>query len=92
MLIAVVLSFSSTVLGVKALEARNELEAYQGRIAIGILILQDLVAVGLLALAGLGSPSPWALLLLLVPLVRPLLLNLLAASRHGELLLLWGYC
>lgn len=90
MLIAVVLSFSSTVLGVKALEARNELEAYQGRIAIGILILQDLVAVGLLALAGLGSPSPWALLLLLVPLVRPLLLNLLAASRHGELLLLYG--
>jgi len=89
-LIAVVLSFSSTVLGAKALEARNELEAYQGRIAIGILILQDLVAIALLVLGGLSSPSPWALLLLLAPVARPLLLNLLAASRHGELLLLYG--
>ena len=89
-LVGVVLAFSSTVLGAKSLEARNELEAYQGRIAVGVLILQDLVAVALLALGGLGFPSPWALLLLLAPLARPLLLALLAASRHGELLLLYG--
>jgi predicted Kef-type K+ transport protein len=32
-LVGVVLAFSSTVLGAKSLEARNELQAYQGRIA-----------------------------------------------------------
>jgi predicted Kef-type K+ transport protein len=89
-LIAVVLGFSSTVLAAKTLEARNELESYHGRIAIGILVLQDIVAIVLLAFSGLGAPSPWALLLLLVPLARPLLLRLLSASRHDELLLLYG--
>ncbi len=89
-IIAVALGFSSTVLAAKTLEARTELEAYHGRIAIGILILQDIVAIVLLAFSGLGAPSPWALLLLLIPLARPLLLRLLAASRHDELLLLYG--
>lgn len=90
LIIAVALSFSSTVLAAKTLEGRNELEAYHGRIAIGILILQDIVAIILLAFGGLGAPSPWALLLLLLPLSRPVLLRLLAASRHDELLLLYG--
>jgi predicted Kef-type K+ transport protein len=89
-IIAIALGFSSTVLAAKTLEACSELEAYHGRIAIGILILQDIVAIVLLAFSGLGAPSPWALLLLLVPLARPLLLRLLAASRHDELLLLYG--
>lgn len=89
-IIAIILGFSSTVLAAKTLEARSELEAYHGRIAIGILILQDIVAIVLLAFSGLGAPSPWALLLLLIPLARPLLLRLLAASRHDELLLLYG--
>jgi glutathione-regulated potassium-efflux system ancillary protein KefC len=89
-ILAIALGFSSTVLAAKTLEARSELEAYHGRIAIGILILQDIVAIVLLAFSGLGAPSPWALLLLLIPLARPLLLRLLAASRHDELLLLYG--
>ncbi len=89
-IVGVVLGFSSTVLAAKTLEMRNELETPHGRTAIGILILQDIVALVILAFSGLGTPSPWTLLLLLVPLLRPILLRLLEASRHDELLLLFG--
>ena len=89
-LIAVGLSFSSTVLTAKSLDARGELDSYHGRLAIGILVLQDVVAVLLLAVAGNGSPSWWALALLALPLLRPLLLRLLYAVGHEELLLIYG--
>lgn len=88
--IAIALGFSSTVLAAKTLEDRGELDSYHGRIAIGILILQDIVAIGLLAFSGLGAPSPWALLLLAIPLARFPLTHLLAASKHDELLLIYG--
>ena len=84
------LAFSSTVLAVKLLEEKRELSVYHGRVTVGILILQDLVAVGLLAWAGVQSPSPWALLLLLLPLLRPLVAWVLEKSGHDELLLLYG--
>ena len=57
--------FSSTVLAAKVLEGNRELRAVHGRVAIGILIVQDVVAVVLLAFMSLETPSPWALLLLL---------------------------
>ncbi|MCA9979702.1 MAG: cation:proton antiporter [Anaerolineales bacterium] len=88
--IAAVLSFSSTVLTAKTLDAQGELDSYHGRLAIGILILQDVVAVVLLALAGGGTPSWWALGLLALPLARPFLLKLMYAVGHEELLLLYG--
>ncbi len=89
-LIAVVLGFSSTVLAAKTLEERGELDSYHGRVAIGILIFQDIVAIALLAFSGLGTPSPWALALLALPLARIPLTRLMAASKHDELLLLYG--
>lgn len=89
-IVGIVLGFSSTVLAAKTLEMRSELETPHGRTAIGILILQDIVAIVILAFSGLGAPSLWTLLLLLVPLLRPILLRLLEASRHDELLLLFG--
>lgn len=89
-IIGVLLGFSSTVLAAKALEARGELGAYHARVAIGILILQDLVAIVMLALTGGGAPSPWALALLILPLARPLILKLFVASGHEELQLLFG--
>jgi len=89
-IIAVVLSFSSTVLAAKNLEDRNELGALYGRIAIGILILQDLVAIGIIAVTGGGVPSVWALSLFLLPFLRPLLSKLLDHIRDNELLLLLG--
>lgn len=84
------LAFSSTVLAIKVLEDKRELNSYHGRVAIGILILQDLVAVALLAFAGVKTPTPWALALLGLPLLRPLVFWLLTKSGHDELLLLFG--
>ncbi|KGQ21401.1 cation:proton antiporter family protein [Thermus filiformis] len=87
--LALALGFSSTVLVVKILEDKRELLAFHGRLAVGILVLQDLVAVGLLSLTD-RPPSPWALLLLLLPLLRPLVRYFLGKSGHEELLLLFG--
>lgn len=88
--LALALGFSSTVMVLKLLEDKRELTTYHGRLAIGILILQDLVAVGLLALYGAKAVSPWALLLLFFPLLRFLLAWLLEKSGHDELLVLFG--
>jgi glutathione-regulated potassium-efflux system ancillary protein KefC len=90
LLLGFALSFSSTVFAVKVLDEQGEIGATYGRIAIGILIMQDIAAVIFLGLSTGKVPSPWALLLLgLIPL-RPLLMKILDASGHGELLVLFG--
>ncbi len=90
LMFATALSFSSTVVAAKILESKKELRAFHGRTAIGILIMQDLVAVAFLSLAGAQTPSVWALTLLLLPLLRPLIHRLLELSGHDELLVLYG--
>jgi glutathione-regulated potassium-efflux system ancillary protein KefC len=90
LLLGISLSFSSTVLAVKVLEDNTELSALHGRIALGILIFQDVVAVGVLALAGGGQPALGAAGLLAFPLVRPLAARLFTLSRNDELKLLLG--
>lgn len=89
-LVATALAFSSTVVAAKVLEGKKELRAFHGRVAIGILVMQDLVAVALLSSAGGTAPSPWALALLGLPLLRPLLFKLTDISGHDELLVLFG--
>ncbi|MGI9380235.1 MAG: cation:proton antiporter, partial [Methyloligellaceae bacterium] len=89
-LIAFALSFSSTVYVVKVLEDRGEMTSLHGRIAIGILIVQDIAAVIFLAFSDGKWPSPWALLVLLIFLVQPILYRLLGRVGHGELLVLYG--
>ena len=88
--LAVILGFSSTVLAAKVLEDRREVRAFHGRVAIGVLIIQDLVAVGLLSFAGGQEPQIWAFALFGLPLLRPLLFWLLEKSGHDELLVLFG--
>jgi predicted Kef-type K+ transport protein len=90
LLLAIALSFSSTVLAAKLLEAKRELRAFHGRVAVGILIVQDLLALAALSLFGDHAPSPWALLVVGVPLLRPLLHRLLDLPGHDELLVLMG--
>ncbi|TAN48776.1 MAG: potassium transporter KefC [Methylococcaceae bacterium] len=90
LLLGASLAFSSTVLAVKVLDDNTELSTLHGRITLGILILQDVVAVGLLALAGGGQPTRWALVLLLFPLLRPVAFRLFDLNRNPELKLLMG--
>ncbi|MGZ8237853.1 MAG: cation:proton antiporter domain-containing protein [Methylobacter sp.] len=84
------LAFSSTVLAIKVLEDNGELSSLHGRDVLSILILQDVVAIALLAFADGRQPSPWAFALLLLPLLRPLAHRLLTVSRADELRLLLG--
>lgn len=91
LLLGVVLSFSSTVFSAKVLEAKRDIGAFYGRTAIGILVVQDIIALGVLALYNGAAPSPWALLLLAaLPLLRPVLHRLLDLAGHDELLVLAG--
>lgn len=90
-LIGFAVSFSSTVCAVQILESRREMRTRHGQIAIGILIIQDIAAVIFVTLATDKSPSWWALALLGLPLIRPVLIKLLKSSGHGELLPLAGF-
>jgi len=88
--LAVAMGFSSTVFAAKVLEEKREVRGLHGRIAIGVLIVQDSVAVVMLSLLDMGTPSPWALALLALPLLRPVFYRLLDFAGHGELLVLFG--
>jgi predicted Kef-type K+ transport protein len=88
--LAAALGFSSTVLAAKALEAHSELRAVHGRIAIGILIVQDVLAVALLAAFDARVPSPYAVAIVAVPFLRPVIGAVLDRAGHGELLVLFG--
>ncbi len=56
MFLAMALTFSSTVVAVKLLEEKGELESLYGRIAVGVLLVQDLVVIILLTfLAGMSG-------------------------------------
>lgn len=90
-ILAVALGFSSTVVAAKVLEEKRELRAFHGRVAIGVLIIQDLVAVALLGIVSPAGPNWWALALAagLIACI-PLLRRLLEWSGHGELLPLFG--
>lgn len=90
-IVAFALSFSSTVFAVKALEAAGQSGSRCGRIAIGVLIIQDIAAVVFLAASGGKLPSLWALSLLGLLLLRKPILALLNKSGHGELLILIGF-
>ncbi len=87
-IISITLGFSSTVLAAKNLEMRNEMGAYYGRVAIGILIIQDLVAIAIIAYTGGGVPSIWSVFLFGLPVVRPMLSALLKLISKDELIML----
>ncbi|MBT4644363.1 MAG: cation:proton antiporter [Deltaproteobacteria bacterium] len=90
LIVAFALSFSSTVFAVKVLEDKGEMRSLHGRKAVGILIMQDIFAVLFLAATMGKIPSPWALLLFGLFLLRPLFVAILNRCGHGELLILFG--
>jgi len=90
-LIGFALSFSSTVCVVKILEESGETRSRHGKVAIGILIMQDIFAVVFLVFATGKVPSIYALsLFALIPLA-PILKKILTEAGHGELLPLCGF-
>lgn len=90
-LLAFALAFSSTVCVIKVLEDSGETKTRHGRLAVGVLIMQDIVAVGFLTLATGKTPSLYALALLGLVFLRPALQRLLALAGHGEMLPLTGF-
>lgn len=90
-LVGFALSFSSTVFVVKVLEDRSDTTSLYGRIAIGVLVLQDVAAVVFMALAGGKVPSPWAFALVLLVPAAWLLHRVWDRIGHGELHALFGF-
>ncbi|MDF1656893.1 MAG: cation:proton antiporter [Verrucomicrobiales bacterium] len=90
-LLAFALSFSSTVFAVKSLTENGDLGAMHGRVAIGILVMQDIIAVLFLTFSTGKLPTWWALIAIpLLLLLRPALGWVLGRSGQGELLALCG--
>ncbi|GAA1861994.1 cation:proton antiporter family protein [Myceligenerans crystallogenes] len=89
-LIGLALSFSSTVFVIKVLDGRSDQSALYGRIAIGVLVMQDLIAVVFLSVAKGDPPSPWALALVLLVPGAWLLRKAWSRMGHGELQALFG--
>lgn len=89
--IAFALSFSSTVCIVKILEESGELRTRHGKLAVGILVMQDIVAVVFMVFATGVLPSLWAIALFGLVFLRPALTRLLDKMGHGELLPLMGF-
>ena len=90
-LIAFALSFSSTVCVIKLLEENGEMRTRHGKIAVGILVIQDIVAVAFLVFATGKTPSVWALSLLALFFIKPVINKITEYVGHGELLPLMGF-
>ena len=90
-LIVFALSFSSTVCVVKLMEDHGEMRTRHGKLAIGILVMQDIAAVLFLVIATGKIPSLWALLLLSAVVLKPLVNKLVDHIGHGELIPLAGF-
>ena len=90
-IIAFALSFSSTVCVVKLLEDSGEMKTRHGKLAVGILVIQDIAAVLFLVFAKGELPSIWAIGLLLLAFSQPIFNWILTRSGHGEMLPLTGF-
>lgn len=106
--IAVALTFSSTIIILKLLSDKGDVETLYGRIAIGILIVQDLAAIFILmTMASMSQGSNFGLLvvntfvpaiLLIVALVGlsitvlPKITRYIARSQEYLLLFAIGWC
>jgi len=90
-LIAFALSFSSTVCVIKLLEENGEMRTRHGKLAVGILVIQDIVAVAFLVFATGKTPSIWALALPLLFVIRPIINKIVDRVGHGELIPLTGF-
>jgi predicted Kef-type K+ transport protein len=90
-LIAFALSFSSTVCVIKLLEENGEMRTRHGKLAVSILVIQDIIAVAFLVAATGKMPSVWAFSLLGLFLLKPMINKVINHVGHGELIPLMGF-
>nr|WP_120491235.1 cation:proton antiporter family protein [Corynebacterium lactis] len=88
--IGIATSFSSTVFVMSQLEEQNRSGSTVGRISIGVLVLQDIIAVVVLVFSSGKTPQLWALALPLVFLLRPFITRMPDRMFRTELLVLTG--
>ncbi|MFC2134091.1 cation:proton antiporter [Bacteroidota bacterium] len=74
--VALIVSFSSTMVVIKLLADKNELDTLHGRIIIGILLMEDLFAI--LALSAIQTISDFSIMFLGVAIMKAIALLLLA--------------
>ncbi|AEE47246.1 cation:proton antiporter family protein [Cellulomonas fimi] len=89
-LVGFALSFSSTVFVVKVLDDRSDTTSLYGRIAVGVLVMQDVAAVVFMSMSGGEAPTLWALLLVLLIPGAWVLHRIWDRVGHGELQALFG--
>lgn len=88
--LGLVLSFSSTIFVIKVLQDRGDEQAFYGTICIGVLIMQDVVAVVLMSISSGTVPRIWSLGLIgLLPLLAWVTKSWYRLG-HGELGALFG--
>lgn len=90
LVIAFALTFSSTVYVIQVMQDRGEMSSRHANLAIGILLIQDLMAVLFLTATKGGLPNPEAVFLVVLWPLRHLLPRLLVKAGHGELFTLFG--
>ncbi|MEI6895016.1 MAG: cation:proton antiporter family protein [Colwellia sp.] len=91
LLIAFALSFSSTVCVIKLLEENGEMRTRHGKLAVSILVIQDIIAVSFLVVATGKIPTIWAFSLLGLFIIKPIINKIINHVGHGELLPLIGF-
>ena len=84
MYFGMILSFSSTLLVVKLLSDKNEIDTLHGRIVIGILVLQDIIAILVLSL--LSESEGFSALTIITSLTGGILL-IASAYLAGKLVI-----
>lgn len=89
-LLGFALSFSSTVFVVKILDERSDATTLYGRVAIGVLVMQDVAAVVFIAGSTGELPSPWALALVGLLPGAWVMRRIWSSIGHGEMQALFG--
>ncbi|UYI50043.1 cation:proton antiporter [Vibrio natriegens] len=90
LMIGFAMSFSSTVFAVKVLDDSGSGSTLPGKIAIGVLVVQDIAAVVFIAVSLGKMPSLWTLALVALVPLRFIFFKILDRVGHGELLVLFG--
>lgn len=88
--LALGLAFSSTVFVVKLLEERGDGHSFYGRIAVGVLVVQDVVAVIFLTATTGSWPSPWVFALVLLWPAARVFRAVWGRLGHGEMQAMFG--